>query len=192
MESILINRINNILKKYKPIRLSDIEINPTGSHIHIFNSSTDKTTFWRVNEYWMKSLCIGICGKNRFSNFCSGNCEEWINKKKQCMWRQEKIIKKFSDVIISRYEIITSENDLSYKNEEDFLGHLNYYIIPKDFYKKIKNNIPQGIGVILYVNVKNFEGFKEQRKSEFKWLDPQQEKKIMLSMLKKMVKNFDS
>lgn len=45
------------------------------------------------------------------------------------------------------YEIKSSVEDFHSKNGHNFLGDYNYYVMPKEVYEKIKDEIPWGVGV---------------------------------------------
>lgn len=46
------------------------------------------------------------------------------------------------------YEIKSSVEDFRSKNVHNFIGDYNYYIMPKDTYEKVKNEIPYFVGVL--------------------------------------------
>lgn len=48
------------------------------------------------------------------------------------------------------YEIKVSKNDFYRGQKPTFVGHYNYYVLTKELYKEVYNDIPAGIGV--YVN----------------------------------------
>lgn len=48
------------------------------------------------------------------------------------------------------YEIKISKADFYSKAHNTFVGHYNYYVMPKEIYEEVKNEIPAHIGV--YVN----------------------------------------
>lgn len=45
------------------------------------------------------------------------------------------------------YEIKVSKNDFYSKAKKTFVGHYNYYVMPEELYKQVKNEIPTHIGV---------------------------------------------
>lgn len=47
------------------------------------------------------------------------------------------------------YEIKSSVEDFHSKNGHNFLGDYNYYVMPKDVFDKIKNEIPFRVGVLV-------------------------------------------
>ncbi len=47
------------------------------------------------------------------------------------------------------YEIKATKADFRSKNHNTFIGHLNYYVLPKTLYDEIKKEIPSGIGAFL-------------------------------------------
>lgn len=54
------------------------------------------------------------------------------------------------------YEIKVSKADFYSKSKVTFIGHLNYYVMPSEVYEEVKDDIPDGIGVLIY-NPKAFE-----------------------------------
>lgn len=46
------------------------------------------------------------------------------------------------------YEVKSSIEDFHSKNGHNFIGDFNYYVMPKDVYEKIKNEIPYKVGVL--------------------------------------------
>lgn len=53
------------------------------------------------------------------------------------------------------YEIKVSKSDFYSKAKWSFIGHYNYFVIPKGLYSQIKKDVPKGIGVIEYHGMKN-------------------------------------
>lgn len=47
------------------------------------------------------------------------------------------------------YEVKSSVEDFHSKNGHNFLGDFNYYIMPEEVYKKIKDEIPYYVGVFV-------------------------------------------
>lgn len=47
------------------------------------------------------------------------------------------------------YEIKVSKADFYSKAHNTFVGHYNYYVMPKELYEQVKNDIPKHIGVYL-------------------------------------------
>ena len=45
------------------------------------------------------------------------------------------------------YEIKVSKADFHSKAHNTFIGHYNYYVMPKELYEQVKNEIPSHIGV---------------------------------------------
>lgn len=45
------------------------------------------------------------------------------------------------------YEIKVSKSDFNSKAKKTFLGHFNYYVMPKELFEEVKEEIPSHIGV---------------------------------------------
>lgn len=52
------------------------------------------------------------------------------------------------------YEVKSSVEDFHSKNGHNFLGDLNYYVMPEDVFEKVKNEIPHYVGVLVPINDK--------------------------------------
>lgn len=55
------------------------------------------------------------------------------------------------------YEVKSSVEDFRSKNGHNFLGDYNYYVMPEEVFKKIRNEIPYNIGVFV-PNGMNYRG----------------------------------
>ena len=47
------------------------------------------------------------------------------------------------------YEIKASVSDFRSPAAKTFIGHFNYFVMPREIYEKVKDEIPSGIGVII-------------------------------------------
>ena len=47
------------------------------------------------------------------------------------------------------YEIKTSVSDFRSKSKNTFCGHYNYYVLTKEVYEKVKDEIPKHVGVFM-------------------------------------------
>ncbi len=47
------------------------------------------------------------------------------------------------------YEIKVSKPDFNSKAHKTFIGHYNYYVMPKELYEQVKDDIPSDIGVYI-------------------------------------------
>ena len=45
------------------------------------------------------------------------------------------------------YEIKVSVSDFHSKAKNTFIGHFNYYVIPRELYEKVRDEIPSHVGV---------------------------------------------
>lgn len=62
------------------------------------------------------------------------------------------------------YEIKVSKSDFYSKAHNTFIGHFNYYVMPKELYEQVKNDIPSHIGV--YCNGCSIKRAKRQQLGE--------------------------
>lgn len=50
------------------------------------------------------------------------------------------------------FEIKVTKSDFHSQHGHNFVGNLNYYVMPLDLYKEVKDEIPEHIGVVTYNN----------------------------------------
>lgn len=63
------------------------------------------------------------------------------------------------------YEIKVSKSDFHSKAKKTFIGHYNYFVMPKKLYEEVQNEISKHIGVIIYDEHK-LETIKKPKKQE--------------------------
>lgn len=63
------------------------------------------------------------------------------------------------------YEIKSSIQDFNSGHHITFVGHFNYYIMPKELYEKVKNKIPDYVGVYI-PSGKTLISIKKAKKQE--------------------------
>ena len=67
----------------------------------------------------------------------------------KCNYRSKTTIKEEVCAIIC-FEIKVTKSDFHSKHGHNFIGNLNYYVMPYSLYKQVENEIPENIGVITY------------------------------------------
>lgn len=65
------------------------------------------------------------------------------------------------------YEIKISESDFHSKCNNTFIGNYNYYVMTFELYQKVKNEIPDNIGVLIK-EFNTLESVKKAKKQELK------------------------
>lgn len=65
------------------------------------------------------------------------------------------------------YEIKVSKSDFKSKHGHNFVGHLNYYVMPLELYKEVQADIPKEIGVYTWNNT-YLELAKRPKRQELK------------------------
>lgn len=65
------------------------------------------------------------------------------------------------------YEIKISKSDFKSKHGHNFVGHFNYYVIPKELYEDIKDEVDKDIGIYIW-NGKHIRLAKRPKKRNLK------------------------
>lgn len=90
------------------------------------------------------------------------------------------------DVLIACYEIKISKSDFKSKHGHNFVGNANYYVMPKALYEEVKDQIPDDIGVILYIEGKTTNILRRKKECTFRPLETDRQKWFILSVLKRI------
>ena len=69
--------------------------------------------------------------------------------KKDCWYNSPIICQKEVTPVIC-FEIKVTKSDFHSKHGHNFVGNLNYYVMPYQLYKEVKDEIPEGIGCVTY------------------------------------------
>lgn len=90
-----------------------------------------KVALWKYTDkmgtFGCEEVTIGWCGKERV---------DYMTYNTQGVFRC--------------YEIKISKSDFHSNNHNSFVGHLNYYVLTQELYSKVSDEIPDGIGVIIF------------------------------------------
>ena len=90
------------------------------------------------------------------------------------------------DTIITCVEIKISVSDFHSDHGHNFVGHCNYYAMPTELYKKVKNEIPDGVGVLLYYDGENTCGIRKKVECKPRQLSEETQKWLIMSVAKKL------
>ncbi|WP_235879435.1 hypothetical protein [Robertmurraya siralis] len=80
------------------------------------------------------------------------------------------------------YEIKVSKADFYSKAKKTFIGHFNYYVMPKELYEEVKDDIPNHIGV--------YDGYRSLKKAKRQELTVD-EQTLKNSMIRSLFREFD-
>lgn len=80
------------------------------------------------------------------------------------------------------YEVKVSKSDFYSKSKKTFVGHYNYFVLTKELFEIVKEDIPNHVGV--YVNGSNM---KRARKQEL----PVDEQVLKDSMIRSLTREFN-
>ena len=169
----LTKNIEKALATYAPARLDGFELNYHRKqyieyevpvlHSHINNGLVDAV--WLAegfNKHKEKYHCsapwhLQYSSRLGRKHSCGMSCEQlksiapnaYVPCDKECFYRK-KLTDKQETVAVICFEIKISIADFKSKNGHNFIGNLNYYVMPYELYKNVKELIPANIGVITY------------------------------------------
>ena len=89
-------------------------------------------------------------------------------------------------ILVTCYEIKISKYDFQSPHGHNFVGNCNYYVMPAELYKQVKDQIEPGVGVILCDGV---SGPRKKVECEFRKLDVTTTMWLVMSLFKRMEKS---
>ena len=98
------------------------------------------------------------------------------------------------DTVIACVRIIVSAEDIQGLSANVPCGQCNYYAMPKSLYAKVKNEIPEDIGVLLYYDGTEgpFKGIRKKKECVPHELDTETQKWLIMSIAKRATKELRS
>lgn len=209
MKTDLTKTIEHCLKQYHPTTVSGIKINKfRGQHtafevpVECGTTSSGLVDCVRISEYFgdLERQHVCIChtwkkeGIRRMAIRCPKGaldseqapqlCDEY-----RCNINAVKTIGS-PKILITCFEIKITKADFKSKNGHNFVGNLNYYVIPKDIYEDVKSLVPEGVGIIVYMKTENFNGLRKKTDAVFRNMTDEAQKWIILSVLKRIRDDF--
>ena len=167
----LTKKIENALFNYNPTTLGGLKLNPfrltlQATEVTVENSSIKKgiIDFMRFDEYEhiekVYNGCRIFSERHQVSldiRPCLRGFKDWRDCAKvvecdqvDCRWYLPNIKVIDYKPLFTCIEIKISKADFRSKNGHNFVGNLNYYVMPIELWRELKANIPEGIGVISY------------------------------------------
>jgi len=197
----LTREIEKALRYYAPRELGGIKINVFRGRSTAFEVPVECGTNTagmvdcvRINEYFGDKERVTVCrchawkreGIRRIPINCpngiadSEKTPELCNNTKcrWCIWKEVGRPK----VLVQCFEIKITKADFRSKNGHNFVGNLNYYVIPAELYEGIKDEVPEGVGIILYKT----GSLRRKQDATFKKMTEEDQKWMILNVLKRI------
>lgn len=123
---------------------------------------------------------------------CPKDIADWSFRNEPCTERLCRLYKTKHtytiDTVVTCVEIKVSVSDFHSGYGHNFVGHCNYYAMPLALYKKVKDEIPDGIGVLLYYNGENTCGIRKKIECKPRQLSEKTQKWLIMSVAKRLTK----
>lgn len=91
-------------------------------------------------------------------------------------------------MLVSCYECKITLSDFKSENGHNFHGNKNYYVVPNILYDKIKDLVPEDIGIIAYYEKTN--NYRVKKECKFKDISHELKERLLYDALKKWVDKF--
>lgn len=185
------------LRYYRPTTMGKIEINQhrdiTTAYEVVVETGTTAAGIIdavRICEYFTDLNHVIVCGHQEKAIFdiygCklgktfserNDNTDDCVREK--CIFRR-RATEGRNEILIICFEIKASKGDFKSKNGHNFVGNLNYYVMPIGLYDEVQDEVPKGVGVIQY----NRGRLRRRIDSEFRELTDTEQKWLVLNTMK--------
>jgi hypothetical protein len=88
-------------------------------------------------------------------------------------------------ILATCFEVKITASDFKSKNGHNFSGNKNYYAVPVEIYESIKDDVPPGVGIIVYYQDSGHMIVK--RESDMRQISPEEMNYLLYDALKKWV-----
>lgn len=208
-KSELTKTIENKLYSYDPENFSGYKINKfrktlMATEVPVTNSSilNGIIDFVRLDEYeniirtykacdafyeWSNNSIKKYCTKG-FTNYkeCNPNGNRESSPREcdneLCINCREFIEKEYLP-LFSCFEIKITREDFKSECGHNFVGNLNYYVMPLKLFKEIKEKIPDDIGVITF-NIESANSIRQTKAAKFRVLTDKENFNLLFSLAK--------
>lgn len=197
--------IKRALKYYKPREIGGININTARGSSTVFEvpvkcgtTAAGMIDCVRISEYFGDKKRARVCRSHtrERSQSVPINCPIGITESnktpelcdnERCQWNAWGDVEK-PKVLVQCFEIKISKSDFHSKNGHNFVGNLNYYVIPAELYENIRGEVPEGIGVILYKASGCVGHCRRKQNATFKPMTDEEQKWMILNVLKRITR----
>ena len=90
-----------------------------------------------------------------------------------------------NDILITAFEIKVTKEDFHSKHGHNFVCNANYYVMPKELWVAVKEEIPEDIGVIVHEKTEKTNRLRRVKECKFRPLFDSEQKWMILSVLKR-------
>ena len=189
-------RIEQALKTYNPATLGGVPLNKMRPSYIEFEVPVECGTNTAgvidavgIDEYFSAVEEKHLCWWTLYAhagirkNFAAKDCARSIDKVKDlplecaanCRYSQLGRSGK-QDIMIECYEIKISKADFKSKNGHNFVGNVNYYVVPNSLYHEVKDLVPEGIGVIVFFQDSQYPTLRRKKDAEFRPMSDEDQK----------------
>ena len=89
-------------------------------------------------------------------------------------------------IMITCFEIKVTKNDFKSKNGHNFIGNMNFYVVPEEITKDIAPLVPDDIGILVYYHKGTYIGLRTKKKPIYREMTDKDQKWLILSVMKRI------
>ena len=169
MKSVMTLKIEDALRAWMPTELSGLKLNTLRdsvrcSEVTVDNSNTRSgiVDFMRFEEYFTVNGQKRLCYLNwkAAASYCEKGLGKGERKKlcdlETCKYNYGEDVEE-NHYLHTAFEIKVTLNDFKSMHGHNFVGNLNYYVIPEELLEQVEKLVPADIGIIIYKDKKLIE-----------------------------------
>lgn len=120
--------------------------------------------------------------KEDFDTTCNAVCNH-------CRYKGFKVVQDDTPAVIC-FEIKISKSDFHTSHGHNFVGNLNYYVMPINLYKEVQDEIPPEIGCIVLLNSDKQNMLRKRKDAVWRETEPNLYQSMLLTCMNKYRKRW--
>lgn len=89
-------------------------------------------------------------------------------------------------ILLTCFEIKVTKSDFKSEHGHNFIGNMNYYVVPEEIFKEIYPLVPGEIGILVFYHGEKYTGLRTKQKAVFREMSDEAQKWLILSVFKRI------
>ena len=89
-------------------------------------------------------------------------------------------------ILLTCFEIKVTKSDFKSEHGHNFIGNMNYYVVPEEIFKEIYPLVPGEIGILVFYHGEKYTGLRTKQKAVFREMSDEDQKWLILSVFKRI------
>ena len=89
-------------------------------------------------------------------------------------------------ILLTCFEIKVTKSDFKSEHGHNFIGNMNYYVVPEEIFKEIYPLVPGEIGILVFYHGEKYTGLRTKQTAVFREMSDEDQKWLILSVFKRI------